>query len=64
MSRSTFFWDIIREMKEAGCQFVRRNSSHEIFRSVDGLKTVPVPKKLDDRKLLKEIRKQAGIGNG
>ena len=58
--KSTFFKKIIQELKTAGCEFMRRNNSHEIYRGLTG-QTVTVPRKLDDRGVVHGIRKRAGI---
>ena len=61
--QTTFFKKIIQELKEAGCEFTRRNNSHEIYRGLTGA-TVTVPRKLDDKGVVHAIRKRAGIAPG
>jgi predicted RNA binding protein YcfA (HicA-like mRNA interferase family) len=42
----------------------QHHSSHAIWKSPDGRKTVPIPQRIADRNLAKRIAKQAGLNPG
>ena len=61
----TYFEQIVKEIKEAGCIFVRGNksNSHVVYRTPEGTNVI-IPRKLNDKRLITTIRKHAGVGNG
>lgn len=59
--RTAFYRAITRLLKEAGCELVRKNNGHDIYRGLTGA-TVTVPRKLDDRDVVNEIKRRAGLG--
>jgi predicted RNA binding protein YcfA (HicA-like mRNA interferase family) len=64
MAKQThWFGKIIIELKEAGFEFVRNNSSHHIYRNSEG-KNVVVPIKIDDRNIVQRIRRKTRLTNG
>lgn len=60
MKGGAFYRKIKAELKAAGCVLVRRNHGHDIHRGLTGA-TVTVPRKIDDRDVLHEIRRRAGL---
>lgn len=57
---TTFYKPVMRALKAAGCILVRRSNGHEIFKSPSG-RTITVPRKLDDKDVVHEIYRRAGL---
>lgn len=58
MKRQTF----IRELEQAGCEFVRHGKRHDVYRNLGNGQQAPVPRHREIANTLCEtIRKQLGL---
>jgi mRNA interferase HicA len=54
--------DFIRELEQAGCEFVRHGSRHDLYRNPANGNRAPVPRHREIKETLcRQIRKQLGL---
>lgn len=54
----------IRELEQAGCEFVRHGRRHDVYRNPANGQQAPVPRHREIADTLREvIRKQLGLGS-
>lgn len=61
MSKGHWYRPLVQAMKDAGCEFVRRNHAHEVWRSTyPDRPLIVINPKLNNGKLAHRLAKQAG----
>lgn len=62
--KSAFYKQVTADLKAAGMQLFRSNTSHDIYRGGTSPRPVVVSRKLNDKRIYLRILKQAGVRHG